>query len=161
VTEPAISNEDAPSAAAVAAVKEKPNPHAEQIIKLSKAMLRATLLWGGVTAVIAAVVFGVLFGAHGIFGSLVGSAVAFASAFATILMMRKTANLPPSFVMVAALGGYTGKLIVVFLVLTVLRGVDVLHPKALAFTMLAAIMVAAIAEFRAFKNAKIPTLIVS
>ena len=144
-----------------AAAEEKPNPHAEQIIKLSNAMFRVTLLWGGITTVVGALLFTVLFGTSGLFGSLVGSAVAFASAFVTILLMRKTAHLPPSFIMVAALGGYTGKLIVVFVVLALLRGVDALHPKALAFTMLAAIMVAAVAEFRAFKQAKIPTLIVS
>ncbi|WP_370944207.1 hypothetical protein AB5J62_34610 [Amycolatopsis sp. cg5] len=139
---------------------EQPNPHAESVLKLAAAMQKATLQFGGVVALVAAITFTVLYGTSGLLGSVVGSAVAIVSALGTTAMMRKTANLPVSFMMVVALGGYAVKIMIVFGVMFALRGVDALHTESLAFTMLAVILVAAFAEFRAFKNTKIPTLII-
>lgn len=123
-------------------------------------MQKATLLFSAVVAVVAAVLFTVLFGVNGLLGSVVGAVVAILSTLVTIAMMRKTADLPVSFMMVVALGGYAIKIMIVFGVMFALRGVDALHQKSLAFTMLAVILVAAFAEFRAFKNTKISTLVI-
>ncbi|SFO93443.1 hypothetical protein SAMN05421810_101443 [Amycolatopsis arida] len=140
---------------------EARNPHAESVLALARAMLRDTLVAGGVTVAVAAVVATVWVGVSGLLGAVVGGAVAMGSALATVLMMRKTADLPPMFVMVVALGGYVGKIIVLFGVMAALRHVDALHTMALAVTMLAVILVAAGAELRAFKRTKIPTLIIT
>lgn len=138
---------------------EEPNPHAESVLKLAAAMSRAT--WWSVTptVLVGMLVAGLLLGVPGVLGALVGGAVAGLSSLATLVLMRKTAALNPYFVMAAALGGFAGKMIILLVVMTLLRDVDGLDPKALAFTMLAAILVAAAAEMVAFRRTKIPTII--
>ena len=155
-----MSDTEAEQAIKAEQAAEPEDPHAQAILRLANAMLRMTLIATTVVAVVAAVVCALVVGVAGLLGSLVGSVVALASALATILMMRKTAALPPSFVMVAALGGYALKIIVIFGVMAALRGVGALHVKSLGITMLVVIMVAALAEFQAFRKTKLPTLII-
>jgi Ca2+/Na+ antiporter len=62
-------------------------------------------------------------------------------------------------VMAVALGGYIFKILVLLGVMMLLRGVDGLHPKALALTMLAVILVWAASEFVAFRRTRIATII--
>ncbi|MGP4020520.1 hypothetical protein [Saccharopolyspora sp. 5N708] len=138
---------------------EPVNPHAEIVRNLASAMLR-TAVWPGVaTVVIGAIVATVLVGVSGLVGALIGGVVAFASSLLTIWLMRTTGGLNPQFVMVAALGGYVGKMIVLLVVMTLLGGIDAIHRESLAFTMLATVMVWAGAEVVAFKRAKIPTIV--
>ncbi|MBB5155301.1 hypothetical protein [Saccharopolyspora phatthalungensis] len=138
---------------------EPVNPHAEIVRKLAAAMLR-TAVWPGVaTVAIGAIVATVLVGVPGLIGALVGGVVAFASSLLTIWLMRFTGGMSPHFVMVAALGGYIGKMIVLLVVMTLLGGIDMIHRESLAFTMLATVMVWAGAEVVAFKRTKIPTVV--
>ena len=137
------------------------NPHAAAVVRLADAMFRGTIWWLVATTAVGMVAAGVALGTPGVLGALVGGAVATASSLATLLLMRKTAHLGPHFVMAAALGGFMGKMLVLLGVMIALRGATALHPKALAFTMLAAILVAAAAEVAAFRRTKIPTIIVS
>ncbi|KAA5832756.1 hypothetical protein ABT337_12650 [Saccharopolyspora hirsuta] len=135
------------------------NPHAETVRRLASAMLR-TAVWPGLaTVAIAAVVATALVGTTGLLGALVGGAVAFGSSLLTIWLMRFTGGMSPHFVMVAALGGYVGKMLVLLVVMTLLGGVEALHRESLAFTMLATVMVWAGAEVVAFKRTKIPTIV--
>ncbi|MEV0704958.1 hypothetical protein AB0I53_44555 [Saccharopolyspora sp. NPDC050389] len=150
---------DTPTPAEPAETGEPVNPHAETVRRLASAMLR-TAVWPGVaTVAIGAVVATVLVGVSGLVGALVGGVVAFASSLLTIWLMRFTGGMNPHFVMVAALGGYVGKMIVLLVVMTLLGGVDAIHRESLAFTMLATVMVWAGAEVVAFKRTKIPTIV--
>ncbi|QIZ34427.1 hypothetical protein [Saccharopolyspora sp. ASAGF58] len=150
---------DAPTPAESPEAAETANPHAEIVRKLASAMLR-TAVWPGVaTVAIGATVATVLFGVPGLIGALVGGVVAFASSLLTIWLMRFTGGMNPHFVMVAALGGYIGKMIVLLVVMTLLGGIDAIHRESLAFTMLATVMVWAGAEVVAFKRTKIPTIV--
>lgn len=138
---------------------EKTNPHAQQVLKLADAMLR-TALWPAIAVVVVgAVVATVLVGTEGLLGALVGGVVAFASSLATLFMMRKSSAMEPMAVMAVALIGYVFKIVVIFGVMTLLRGVDALHTLSLALTMMAVILVWAGAEMVAFKRTKIPTII--
>ncbi|RBM16565.1 hypothetical protein DI005_25080 [Prauserella sp. PE36] len=138
---------------------ETRNKHAEQVTKLADAMLR-TALWPAVGIVVIGAVVGLVWiGTAGLFGALVGGAVAFASSLATLFMMRKSAAMDPMAVMAVALGGYVFKMLVIFGVMTLLRGVDALHTLSLAITMMAVILVWAGAEMVAFKRTKVPTII--
>ncbi|HKS43713.1 MAG TPA: hypothetical protein VJT49_01105 [Amycolatopsis sp.] len=135
------------------------NPHTEAMLKLADAMFRGAL-WPAVgAAALGVVVSAVLAGLPGLFGALAGGAIGFASCLATLWMMRKTAAMHPMAVMAVALGGYIVKLLVLLGVLTALRGVDALQPKALALTMLAVILASAAAEAVAFRRTKIPTIV--
>ncbi|SDX68197.1 hypothetical protein SAMN05421504_103465 [Amycolatopsis xylanica] len=138
---------------------EQPNPHAEAMLKLASAMLKATLIVVPPVAVIAVVVSLLVADQPGLIGSGIGVVLGFASSMTTLGMMRFSANLPPMFVMVVALGGYVLKLMVLFGVSFALRGIDGLSANAFAFSMLAVVVVAAAAEVRAFKTTKIPTII--
>ncbi|MEU6130134.1 hypothetical protein ABZ805_13275 [Saccharopolyspora sp. NPDC047091] len=135
------------------------NPHAATVRKLADAMLRTALVPGAVTVLLGVVVSAVLVGATGAFGAVVGGVVAFGSSLLTIFLMRWTGGLHPMFVMAVALGGYVGKMLVLLIVMTLLGGVDALHPTSLALTMLATIMVWAGAEVVAFRKTKIPTIV--
>ncbi|TWE30030.1 hypothetical protein [Prauserella muralis] len=138
---------------------EPPNPHAEQVLKLARAMWRTALVPSLAVVVIGAVAGALWVGSAGLFGALVGGAVAFASSLATLFMMRWSAGMHPMAVMAVALGGYVFKMLVIFGVMTLLRGVDALHTYALALTMMGVILVWAGAEMVAFKRTKIPTII--
>lgn len=150
---------DAPTPAEAPELAKSENPHAEIVRRLASVMLR-TALWPGVaTVAVGAIVATVLVGLPGLIGALVGGVVAFASSLLTIWLMRFTGGMNPHFVMVAALGGYIGKMIVLLVVMTLLGGIDVIHRESLAFTMLATVMVWAGAEVVAFKRTKIPTIV--
>jgi hypothetical protein len=138
---------------------EPANPHANSVLKLADAMLRATLVLSVGAIVLAMIVFGIVFGAHGLLGALVGGAIALASSLATIAVMRFCAALDPMMVMAIVLGSYVVKILILLGLMTLLRGVDALQPYALAITMLVTFMVAAAGEVRAFKRTKIPTII--
>ena len=135
------------------------NPHAQSVLKLADAMFRGALWPGIATVVVGAVVATVWVGLPGLFGAVVGGAVAFGSSLVTLWMMRKTAAMEPMAVMAVALGGYILKVLVLLGVMMLLRNVPGLHTKALAFTMLAVIVVWAAAEFLAFRRTKIPTIV--
>jgi hypothetical protein len=140
-------------------VVEQENPHAQAVLKLAGAMLRATLVFGLSSIVVATIVFTILNGVPGLLGALVGGVLATASSLATIGIMRFCAALDPIMVMAIVLGSYVLKLLVLLGLLTLLSGVNGLHPYALAITMLVGFMVAAAGEMRAFKRTKIPTII--
>jgi hypothetical protein len=143
----------------VPVVEEPENPHAKSVLALADQMLRATLIFGSGSVVLGMIVFTIIQGVHGLLGALVGGVVAVASSLATIAIMRFCAALDPMMVMAIVLGSYVVKILVLLGLMTLLRGVDALHPYALAITMLVTFMVAAAGEMRAFKRTKIPTII--
>jgi ATP synthase protein I len=124
-------------------------------------MLRYALWPAIATVVIGVVLCSVLFGARGGVAALIGGLVAFASSMATWWLMRKTAALNPMMVMTGALGGFLGKMIILLLVLMVLREFTWLHTGALAYTMLAVVLVWAAMDTVAFRRTKLPTLIIN
>ncbi|TWG09128.1 hypothetical protein [Saccharopolyspora dendranthemae] len=152
---------EASESASTAEQAEPVNPHAEVVRRLATEMLR-TAVWPGLaTVVIGAIVATVLIGVTGLVGALIGGVVAFGSSLLTIWLMRFSGGMNPQFVMVIALGGYVGKMLVLLVVMTLLGGIDAIHRESMAFTMLATVMVWAGAEVAAFKRAKIPTIIPS
>jgi hypothetical protein len=85
---------------------------------------------------------------------LIGGAIAIVSSLATLLLMSKTASLDPMFVMVAALGGFMGKLLVLLLAVILLRNQSWLEPKALGITLVATVLVTSYLEARASKRSR-------
>ncbi|UVS81385.1 hypothetical protein [Actinokineospora sp. UTMC 2448] len=143
------------------ATETYPTSHAESVRKLADRMAKDIAIACGVTVGVAVLVAVLWEGLPGLVGALVGGAIATASAMGTVVLMRRTRALEPMMVMVIALAGYVGKIIILFVVMTLLKGVDGLHTMSVAVTMMAVILVAAGAEMRAFKKTKTPTLIVS
>ena len=137
------------------------NPHAKVVLQAARAMTKASLLVTPPAVIVCIVLFSILNGLHGFLGSLVGGVLAMLASLSTLGMMKFSAGQDPMFVMVIALGGYVVKVIVLFGALTLLRGVTALHPMSLGITMIVAIMLAAAAEFAAFRKTKIPTIIPS
>jgi ATP synthase protein I len=138
-----------------------PETHGEVVLKLADAQLRYQAGMVLPVLAVAVVVATVLAGTPGLWGALVGAAVAVVSSAFTLWLMRISANQGPHLVMAAALGGFVGKMLILLVVLTLLGDVHALHRNALAFTMLAGVVVAAVADAVAFRKTKLPTIIPS
>ncbi|MGW5722790.1 hypothetical protein ACWEVP_41920 [Amycolatopsis sp. NPDC003865] len=137
------------------------NPHAKVVLQAARAMTKASLLVTPPAVLVCIVLFSILNGMPGFLGSLVGAVLAMVASLSTLGLMRFSAGQDPMFVMVIALGGYVVKVVLLFGALTLLKGVTALHPMSLGITMIVAILVAAAAEFAAFRKTKIPTIIPS
>jgi ATP synthase protein I len=153
--------EDNTDAADLGLTTDLPRTHAESVLKLADAMLRAALWPGVATVVVGIVVSAVFAGVEGALGALVGGVVAFASSLATLWLMRRTATMSPFATMAAALGGFAGKMLLLLIVMLFLGSVSWLHKESLAYTMLGTILVWVIFETIAFRRTKIPTLIIN
>ena len=140
---------------------EQENPHAKVVLQAARAMTKASLLVTPPAVVVCIALFSILNGMPGFLGSLVGGVLAMLASLSTLGMMKFSAGQDPMFVMVIALGGYVVKVVLLFGALTLLKGVTALHPMSLGITMIVAIMLAAAAEFAAFRKTKIPTIIPS
>jgi hypothetical protein len=133
--------------------------HASLVRGLAAEMFRGALWATIATVALGAVVSTIWVGVPGLLGALVGGVVICVSSLSTLWLMRKTAALEVHFVMAAALGGFMLKMIILLGVMVLLRDVSWLHPKALAFTMIATIIVTAAMEARASKRMKMPSVI--
>ncbi|RSM82774.1 hypothetical protein DMH04_24465 [Kibdelosporangium aridum] len=140
-------------------VPKQPESHREIVQTLAVAMFRGAIWWTVGTVAIAVVLAGVLVGANGVYGALAGGAVGFLSSVATLVLMRQTAGLKVQTLMIAVLGGFVVKMLILLAAMIVLGGIDVLHRNSLAITLLATILVTATAEVFAFQRTKVPTII--
>lgn len=128
--------------------------HEAVVRRLAGEMFRGAL-WAALGTVAAgAIVWTVLAGLPGLVAALIGGAIACLSSVGTLVLMRKTAALPVQFIMVAALAGFMGKLILLIVVMVLLRRFPLLHTNALALTMAATIVVATFMEVRASKRSR-------
>lgn len=133
---------------------DKAVTHELAVQRLAGEMFRAAA-WAALgTFAVGVVVSTVIWGTSGLFGSLIGGAIAIGSSLGTLLLMRKTAALDPMFVMIAALGGFMGKLIVLLAVVLLLRGQAWLEPKALGITLAATVVVTSFLEARASRRSR-------
>ncbi|HEY3472520.1 MAG TPA: hypothetical protein VGL47_45795 [Amycolatopsis sp.] len=141
--------------------QDQENPHAKVVLQAARAMTKASLVATLPAVVVCVALFSILNGLPGFLGSVVGAVLAMLASLSTLGLMRFSAGQDPMFVMVIALGGYVVKVVLLFGALTLLKGVTALHPMSLGITMIVAILVAAAAEFAAFRKTKIPTIIPS
>ncbi|MDU0289974.1 ATP synthase subunit I [Saccharothrix longispora] len=128
--------------------------HDAVVRRLAGEMFRGAMWAALATVVVCLVVWTVVAGATGLVSALIGGVIACLSSVGTLVLMRKTAALPVQFVMVAALGGFMGKLILLFCVLLLLRRFPELHVNALALTTVATIVVTTFMEVRASKRSR-------
>jgi hypothetical protein len=145
----------------VSETEAQENPHAKPVVEAARAMTKASLLVTPPAVLVCIVLFSILNGLHGFLGSLVGGVLALLASLSTLGLMRFSAGQDPMFVMVIALSGYVVKVLVLFGALTLLKGVTALHPLSLGITMIVAILLAAAAEFAAFRKTNIPVIITS
>ncbi|MFD1149569.1 hypothetical protein [Saccharothrix hoggarensis] len=128
--------------------------HEAVVRRLAGEMFRGAM-WAALgTVAVGAVLWTVLAGVPGLVAALIGGALACLSSVGTLVVMRKTAALPLQVIMVAALAGFMGKLILLIVVMVLLRQFPVLHTNALALTMAATIVVATFMEVRASKRSR-------
>lgn len=140
-------------------IPKQPESAKEIVQKLATAMFRGAIWWTLGTVAVAAVLAGVLVGWNGVYGALAGGVVAFVSSVATLILMRQTAGISTNMLMVAVLGGFAVKMVILLIALTLLGEIEALHRNSLAFTLLATILVTATAEVFAFQRTKVPTII--
>ncbi|NUT94286.1 MAG: hypothetical protein HOY78_19920 [Saccharothrix sp.] len=137
--------------------------HEKVVQKLAGEMFRGAI-WAALgTVALGAVVWTLVAGVPGLLSALIGGALAIACSLLTLWLMHRTAHLPVQFIMLAAFGGFLGKLIMLVAVMVLLRKVpalhDNLHQNALALTMAATIVVATFLEVRASKRSRSQVII--
>ncbi len=128
--------------------------HELVVRRLAGEMFRSAMWVALATVVVCVVVWTVVGGVPGLVASLLGGVIACVSSAGTLLLMSKTAALPVQFIMVAALGGFMAKIILLFIAVLVLRKFPELHPNALALTMAATVVVTTFMEVRASKRSR-------
>lgn len=142
-------------------VQDLPKTHTEALQQLAAAMLRWQARLMVPALVVCVVVFTVVNGTAGLLGSVIGAVTACVSSLFTFALMRVSAKHGPHAGLAAALGGFIGKMIILLVVFTPLRGVEAIHAYSLAITMMVGILVAAGADMVAFRKTKLPTIIPS
>ena len=128
--------------------------HETVVRRLAGEMFRGAMWAALVTVAVCLVAWTVVAGVTGFVSALIGGVIACLSSVGTLVLMRKTAALPVQFVMVAALGGFLGKLILLVAVMFLLREFPSLHVNALALTTVATIVVTTFLEVRASKRSR-------
>ncbi|WP_447004041.1 hypothetical protein ACRAKI_31050 [Saccharothrix isguenensis] len=128
--------------------------HEAVVERLAGEMFRGAMWAALVTVAICLAVWTGVAGVTGLVSALIGGVIACLSSVGTLVLMRKTAALPVQFIMVAALGGFMGKLILLVGVMFLLRAFPALHVNALALTTVATIVVTTFMEVRASKRSR-------
>ena len=128
--------------------------HETVVRRLAGEMFRGAMWAALATVVVCVVVWTVVGGVPGLVASLIGGVIACLSSAGTLLLMSKTAALPVQVIMVAALGGFMGKIILLFAAVAVLRQFPELHPNALALTTAATVVVTTFMEVRASRYSR-------
>ncbi len=133
--------------------------HEGVLLRVANAMMRAAVVPMLATVGLGVLVFGVLYGPSGALGALVGGLVISVLSIATLLLMRRTAALDVNRMMAAAFGGFMVKMVLLFIVMSVVRNFDVFHLRSVGITMVATIVVAAAVEARAATKTRMPYVI--
>lgn len=121
-----------------------------------RVLLRRSLTAGAAVALVCVVVAAVLAGLHGALSALLGSAMVLVFFGARLLVMRRTARSNPQLVLVAALGVYTVKIVVLGVAMVLLMGVSWIVGPALGLSVIACAVGWLAAEMRAFVKLRVP-----
>lgn len=119
-----------------------------------RAMLRGGAVPALAAAVVAVVVAGLQVGGRGVAGSALASVVVVASFASSLLVMSRTAKVAPQLVMLVALTTYTGKVVVLGIVMVLFAGAGWLSGSAFALTAVAVAVVWLAGELRAFTRVR-------
>lgn len=138
---------------------KQPETHQDVYLAMVRATFRGAA-WGTLVAAGLGVLLASVFvGWAGFWGALVGGALGVGSFLLTQVMMRQVAAVNMNMLMVAMLGGFLAKMLVLFGALTLLGRVAELHRMSLALTLLATIIVSGTIEAMAFRKNQVPTII--
>src|SRR6059058_834113 len=96
-------------------LKKIPATHTDSVLTLADAMQRNVLIFATGTWVLGVLISGLLAGGKGIIGALIGGGIALGSSLGTLWLMRISAPHGPHAGMAASLGGFVGKLVVIFI----------------------------------------------
>lgn len=121
-----------------------------------RVLLRRSLTVGAAVAVVCVVVAAIMTGVHGAFSALLGSAMVLLFFGARLLVMRRTARSNPQMVLVAALGIYTVKIVLLGVAMILLMGVSWIVGPALGLSVIGCAVGWLAAEMRAFVKLRVP-----
>ena len=123
---------------------------------LFKTALRRSAALAALLAMAACVVGWLLAGGPGLYGALVGAGLAGAFLLTTVVVMIATAKKPQHIVTVALAGSWMAKLILTFVVLLIIRGMDFYHPRVLVLTVVALVLGMLTVEMITIAKGRIP-----
>lgn len=114
-----------------------------------------TALPTAAVGVVAAVISGVVAGGKGAIGAVVGTLVVILFMGIGMVVLQRTAKSLPHLFQAMGLMLYTAQLLLLFIFMAAFRETTLFHPKAFAFTLLAATIVWVTAQARGYMKAKI------
>lgn len=121
-----------------------------------RVLLRRSLTVGAAVAVVCVVVAAVIAGLDAFLSALVGSVMVLVFFGARLVVMRRTARSNPQLVLVAALGVYTVKIVLLGVAMILLMGVSWIVGPALGLSVIACAVGWLAAEMRAFVKLRVP-----
>lgn len=121
-----------------------------------RVLLRRSLTVGAALAAVCVVVAAVLAGVDGLLSALIGSAMVLVFFGARLVVMRRTARSNPQLVLVAALGVYTVKIVLLGVAMILLMGVSWIDGPALGLSVIVCAVGWLAAEMRAFVKLRVP-----
>lgn len=132
-----------------------------QVEDAYRVLLRRSLLAGAAAALVSIVVAAVVAGPDGAMSAGLGAAVVLVFFGARLLVMRRTARSNPQMVLVAALGVYTVKIVLLGLAMVAFSRISWVVGPALGLTVIACAVVWLAAEMRAFVKMRVPVFAVA
>ncbi|MEW1956210.1 hypothetical protein [Kineococcus sp. NPDC059986] len=121
-----------------------------------RVLLRRSLTVGAAVAVVCLVVAALMAGVDGLLSALIGSAMVLVFFGARLVVMRRTARSNPQLVLVAALGVYTVKIVLLGVAMILLMGVSWINGPALGLSVIACAVGWLAAEMHAFVKLRVP-----
>lgn len=121
-----------------------------------RVLLRRSLTVGAAAAVVCLVVAVVMGGLNALLSALLGSLMVLVFFGARLLVMRRTARSNPQMVLVAALGVYTVKIVLLGVAMILLMGVSWVVGPALGLSVIACAVAWLAAEMHAFVKLRVP-----
>ncbi|MER8001535.1 hypothetical protein [Streptomyces sp. NPDC095613] len=104
---------------------------------------------------VAAVISGVVAGGKGALGAVVGALVCIVFMGIGMVVLQRTAKSLPQLFQAMGLMLYTAQLLLLFIFVALFKDTTLFHPKAFAFTLIAATVAWVAAQARAHMTAKI------
>ncbi|NAZ77650.1 hypothetical protein GTQ99_19870 [Kineococcus sp. T13] len=132
-----------------------------QVEDAYRVLLRRSLLVGGIAALVCVVVAAVLRGLDGALSAGLGALLVLVFFGARLLVMRRTARSNPQMVLVAALGVYTVKIVLLGLAMVFLSRLSWVVGPALGLSVIVCAVCWLAAEMRAFVKLRVPVFAAS
>jgi len=134
----------------------RPRVTPEGAHELFRSALRWVLLFLGALALVSVVVGALVAQGRGVWGALLGTAVAAVFSGTTVWSMWWTSHRSPSTMFAVVAGSWLVKIVVLFVAVAVLQGLDFFHPKVFVIVVIVGVLGSLVLDLVAFQRVRVP-----